>query len=67
MASASEMALAMSADNSSEEKKSQPELEGSLDILFGEGEKVLVEEVGKEGEKCVSIVKTDRAATMSKY
>lgn len=49
---ASAMALAMSAKNSFEKREIWSELEGSSNILFGEGRKVLVKEV-EGGEECV--------------
>ena len=68
-ASASETALATSAESSLGEKESQPEPEpkGLPDILFGDGRKVLVEEVGEGGEVCVGVVKINRMGAMSKY
>ena len=50
---ASAMALAMSAKNSFGKREIWSELEGSSNILFGEGRKVLVKEVEEGGEECV--------------
>ena len=42
-------ALTIKTESSSEEKEMWPELEGSFDILFGEGGKMLIESVGEGG------------------
>ena len=69
MASASEMALLMSAESSPGESVMwpEPEEDGLPDILFGEGGKVLVEDMGEEGGEFIGVVKCDMTGAMSKY
>ena len=58
----------MSAVSSPGERVTWPEPEGeSPDILFGEGGKVSVEDVGEGGEEWVGVVKYDTVGAMSKY
>ena len=45
----------------------EPKVEGSLDILMGEGRKALTEEVGEEGGEFVSVIKFDTMGVMSEY
>ena len=67
-AKASETALLMSAVSSPGERVTWPEPEGDLpNILFGEGGKVSVEDVGKGGEEFVGVVKCDTTGVMSKH
>ena len=67
-AKASETALLMSAVSSSGERVTWPEPEGDLpDILFGEGGKVSVEDMGEGGEEFVGVVKCDMTGAMSKH
>ena len=67
-AKALETALLMSAESSLWERVTWLELEGDLpNILFGEGGKVSVEDMGKGGGESVGVVKCDMTGTMSEY
>ena len=59
----------MSVESSSQEGEIwlKPEVEGSLDILMGEGRKALMEEVGEEGGEFVSVIKFDTMDVMFEY
>ena len=59
----------MSAESSSQKRVIWLELEaeGSLDILIGEGRKVLVEETGEEGGEFVNVIKFNTIGVMSEY
>ena len=63
------MALLMSVKSSSGERVIWPEPEGkgSLDILVGEGGKVLAEEVEERRGEFVSVIKFDMTGTMSEH
>ena len=67
--SALETDLLMSVESSLQEGEIwlKPEVEGSLDILMGEGRKALMEEVGEEGGEFVSVIKFDTMDVMFKY
>ena len=69
MASASEMALLMSTESSPGEWVMWPEPkgDGSPDILFGEGGKVLVEDMDEEGGEFIGVIKCDTTGAMSEY
>ena len=59
----------MSVESSSWERVIWPESEedGSPDILFGDGEKVSVDEVGEREGEFISVVRFDTTGVMSKY
>ena len=59
----------MSVESLPGERVIWPEPEGAdlLDILFGEGGKVLAEEIGKGGGEFIGVVKFDMMGVMSKY
>ena len=61
--------MLMSVESSPGEREiwSKPEGEGSPDILFGDGGKVSVEEVGEGGGEFVGVVKFDMTGMMSEY
>ena len=67
-AKASETALLMSAVSSPGERVTWLEPEGdSPDILFGEGGKVLAEDVGERGGESIDVIKWDTMGAMSKH
>ena len=68
-AKALETALLMSVESSSGKRVTWPEQEGddSPNILFGEGGKVSVEDVGKGGGEFVGVVKFDMMGMMSEH
>ena len=70
-ASTSETALLTSAKSSLEVKETWPEpvagVEGSPDILMGEGGKVLAEEMGEGGGEFVGVIKFNTMGVMSEY
>ena len=67
-AKALETALLMSVESSPGERVIWLEPEGdSPNILFGEGGKVSVEEVGERGGESISVVKCDTTGAMSKH
>ena len=68
-AKASETALLMSVESSPGERVTWLEQEGDglPNILFGEGGKVSVEDVGKGGGEFVGVIKFDTTGTMSEY
>ena len=68
-ASVLETALLTSAESSLGESVIwlEPEGEGSPDILFGEGVKELVEEVGKGGGEFIGVIKFDTMGMMFKH
>ena len=67
-AKASETALLMSAESSPGLRVIWLEPEGdSPDILFGEGGKVSVEDVGERGGEFVGVVKFNTTGAMSKH
>ena len=69
MANASETALLMNGVSLSGDRVIWLELgvEGSLDILMSEGEKVSVEERGEGGGEFISVIKFDMMGAMSEY
>ena len=67
-AKASETALLMSAVSSPGERVTWPEPEGdSPNILFREGGKVSLEDVGERGGEFVGVVKCDTTGAMSEH
>ena len=69
VASASETALLTSTEISLGERViwPEPEPEGLLDILIGEGGKMSAEEMGKGGGEFISIIKFNTMGVMSEY
>ena len=65
MVSALEMALLTRFVSLSVKRVIWPE--GLLDILIGDGRKVLAEEMGEKGEEFISIIKFDMTGVMSEY
>ena len=67
VANASKTALLMSIESSPGKRVMWLEPDGLPDILFGNGGKVSVEEVGKGGGEFISVVKFNTTGAMSEY
>ena len=67
VANALETALLMSMESSPGERVIWPEPDGSPDILFGDGGKVLAEEVGEGGGEFVGVIKFNTMGAMSEH